>query len=554
MTAAKPEISNKKSFSAIWLIPVIALAMGAWMVAQAFLTEGPEIRIIFKTASGLAEGKTKVKFRNVEMGIVQEVILSDDLEHVIAIVKLKREAIPLLGDDTRFWLVSARIQAGNISGLDTLLSGAYIEISPGENRSKLKQYTALEQPPLTPLGAPGVRLVLNSKRSPSVGAGDPVLFKGYKVGRVESFEFDPEAKQIRYTIFIDAPYHSLVTSSVRFWDVSGVSVSAGAAGFQVTTGSVETILLGGVTFAPIPDLGPGELVEHDTEFKLFANYADILKVRHKHRAYFVGLFDQSIKGLSPGGRVEYRGIQVGKVERIMIEQLVKESVKDGGGTANSIPVLVSLEPARLGLPDTAENAQVMRSSIIKGVANGLRFTLASGSLLGGAQVVDVEYYDDAPPAKTGEYATYTTIPTITSGFKQIEIKVSTLLDKLHNLPVEDMMGSVSQSVLELNQTLAALRTLLEADSSRNITIEMEKTLVALRELLEKESTQEVTEELNKTLAAARYQLEGESTGSYQLVTTLKEVETAARSLREFLHLLEVKPEALIRGKSDTGGQ
>ncbi|MGI9294858.1 MAG: intermembrane transport protein PqiB, partial [Pseudomonadales bacterium] len=318
MTAAKPEVNQGKKLTAIWIIPLVAIVLGVWMVVYTFMTEGPEIEIRFNTAVGLEAGKTKVKFRNVEMGMVQEITLSDDMEGVIAVVKLEREAIPLLGEDTRFWVVTARVGGGGISGLDTLLSGAYIQISPGTSESKVRKFVALDQPPLTPTGAPGLRLVLLSERSASVGSGDPVLYNGFKVGRVESLDFDPETRQIRYVIFIDAPYHSLINSSVRFWDVSGITLNAGADGFQVSTGSLETILLGGITFGTAPDLGPGQAVEHNTEFRLFTSYDAILESPFENRTYYVVAFDQSLKGLSPGAPVEYRGIQVGKVERILV--------------------------------------------------------------------------------------------------------------------------------------------------------------------------------------------------------------------------------------------
>ena len=575
MTAAKPEVSKKKSFTAIWIIPVVALAMGAWMVAQSFLTEGPEIEIIFDTATGLEAGKTKIKFRNVEMGMVQEVTLSDDMKSIIAVVKLEREAIPLLGEDTRFWLVTARIGGGGISGLETLLSGAYIEISPGTSQSDVREFVALDQPPLTPTGALGLRLVLLSERSASVSSGDPVLYNGIKAGRVESLTFDLESQQIRYVIFIDAPYHSLVNSSVRFWDVSGITLSAGAAGLKLSTGSLETILLGGVTFGTAPSLGPGQPVEHNTEFRLFASYDAILDSPFEHRVYYVVAFHQSLRGLLPGAPVEYRGIQVGKVERILAKELFSKRLQTGPDIkGDPVPVLIYLEPGRVGVPDTADSLDLLRNIIKQGVDDGLRVSLTTSNLLSGAQVVSFQFYDDVPAAKEGEFEGYTTIPTITSGIGQLEHRISTLLDKVNSLPLEKTVGSVNLAVVELNRTLAALRNILEDDSTRSIPVEVEntlaalrsileadgshdlpaelsKTLAALRDILEADSTRAVAGELQNTLAAATFQLKGESTESYQLVTTLQEVEAAARALREFLDLLEVKPESLIRGKSNT---
>jgi paraquat-inducible protein B len=227
------------------------------------------------------------------------------------------------------------------------------------------------------------------------------------------------------------------------------------------------------------------------------------------------------------------------------------------------------------MPDTEGSLELLRNIITETVKNGMRASLTTASLLTGAQVVTIDFYDDVPAAELGEFEEYTTIPTVASGLGQLEHRISTLLDKLNSLPLDKTVSTVNLAVVELNRTLAALRnilevdslqtipvevegtlaavrSILEADSSRNLAGELDKTLVALRKILEKDSTLAIPDELKNALAAASFQLEGESPESYQLLTTLKEVEAAARALREFLDLLEVKPEALIRGKTNTG--
>jgi paraquat-inducible protein B len=575
MTAAQPDVTQSKKLTAIWIIPLVAVVLGIWMLVYTYMSEGPEIRISLALADGLEAGKTRVKFRNVEMGMVQRIILNDDMQGVTAIVKLEREAIPLLGEDTSFWIVTARIGGGSISGLDTLLSGAYIEISPASRPSKTRNFIALEQPPLTPVGAPGLRLILHSKQSASVKAGDPVLFNGFKVGRVESQTFDPEARQINYVIFIDAPYHSLIDSSVRFWDVSGITVDAGAEGVRLSTGSLETILLGGVAFGVTPEAEPGQPVDHNTEFQLFSSYAAILESAFEQRIYFVVEFKESLSGLFADAPVEYRGIEIGKVERILVKEMVQRTVQTGRqGKDNPIPVLIYLEPGRLGLPDTAASGDSLRDTVTQSVANGARVSLTTGNLLTGAKLISMEFYDDLGPADLGEFAGYTTLPTITTGFGRLEQKVGTLLDKFNGLPLDTTVSSINQVLKELNEsltalnvllegdntqaipgdlrnTLAALRSLLQSDSSVGLTARVDETLASLRKILEQDSTLALTGELQATLAAARLQLQGETKETYQLDLTLQEVESAARALREFLDLMEMNPEVLIRGKSNS---
>ncbi len=576
MNAAEPEVTKGKKFTAIWIIPITAVIIGAWMVGWTYLTEGPEIRVTFKTAKGLAEGKTVVKYRDVEMGQVQSVTLAEDLQSVTAVIKMRPEAEPMLREDSRFWIVTAQIGGGAITGLETILTGAYIELAPGTSDNRIRDFIALENPPLTPADAPGIRLVLLSDRRSSLTTGDPVLYHGFKVGRVESLSLDLDTRQFRNEIFIDAPYHALISSSTRFWDVSGISVSAGAEGLRIDTGSVESILLGGVTFGVPPNLGPGNPVDNNTEFRLFGTFDEILRSPYEYRDYYVVAFTQSIKGLLPGSPVEYRGIQIGEVEKIMMEELVNKSLREERGPQGvPIPVLIYIEPARFTLPDTQASVDLMAETFRTGVERGMRATLGKGSLLSGAQIVELEYYTDASPAEIGEFEGYPTIPTIATGLSELEHKISTLLDKANALPVDEIVGSLNLAVSELNRTLKAVRVVAEKDSLNNIPDEIEASLVALRSLLEAEDTtaipvevraslqalrdiledegiREIPEELNSALAAAKFQLQGESAEAYQLNRTLKEVESAARALREFLDTLEKKPESLLRGKSESG--
>ena len=485
MTTEQAEISQGRSFSGIWIIPLIALALGAYMVVHTWLTEGPEIEIAFKTASGLTQGKTKIKYRNVDMGLVEEVYLNDELDGVIAKVKLERQALSLLREDTRFWVVTARIGAGGISGLDTVLSGAYIQLAPGEGVKGKRKYVALEQPPLTPSGAPGLRLKLVADRASSVSTGDAVLFNSYKVGRVESMKFDPSDRKAHYTMFIDAPYHELVDSQSRFWDVSGISMSAGADGFKLQTGSMDTVLLGGVAFGLPTGVRKGDAVEQDTEFELYASFDEIQKNPYQHGQYYVVQFSQSIKGLTVGAPVEYRGITLGRVEKILLKESIEHNVKMGAaGKGADIPVLMYLEPGRLGLADQASSVDSMHQSILYGVENGMRASLETGSLLTGAKYISINYFEGAQDDSMGKFMEYATIPAIETGLGQIEQKLNAVLDKINALPLGDTVSGANSAIATLNQTLASLHTILESQSTQDLPEQLDKTLQDLRATLQ----------------------------------------------------------------------
>ncbi|MEP6357819.1 MAG: intermembrane transport protein PqiB [Halioglobus sp.] len=518
MTTAKPDIRKGKTFNPIWIIPLLALVLGAYMIVHTWMTKGPEITVAFDTAEGLTAGKTKVKYRNVDMGIVDEVVLTDDFKGVIAKIKLQPQTRALLREDTRFWLVTARIGIGNISGLDTLLSGAYLQLAPGQGEKGKRAFTALEMPPLTPLDAPGLRLQLYTDKAGSVSTGDSVIYKGYKVGRVESTRFDPDRRQVGYDIFIDAPYHEMIDSSVRFYNVSGISVKAGADGLQLSTGSMDTILLGGVTFGTPKGMPAGEPVQNNTEFKLYASKDLAESQPFKHRLSLVVRFADSLKGLKPGAPVEYRGITIGKVDRLMIREIVAENSKDGfEGKGEAIPVLIHVEPGRIELPDTAESVEAFRKSLSDSVGKGLRATLETGNLLTGAKYVYLDRFDGEPAAEIGSFAGYLTIPTVSGGIEQVLVKVNTLLDKFNVLPLDVTVENTNSAIEQLDRTLAGLRVILEEDSTKALPGELDATLKELRKTLDGFSPgSQMYQSLNNTLQ--------------QLNRTMGNVESLTRTL------------------------
>lgn len=483
MTTEKATISRSRKISGIWFIPLLALVLGISMVINTWMNEGPEIEIAFQTANGLEQGKTKVKYRDVDVGLVQDVRLNDNFDGVIATLKLNRQAAPLLREDTRFWVVTARVGVDNISGLDTLLSGAYIQMAPGEGKPGVRHFVALEQPPQTPAGAPGLRLRLTNDRASSVSAGDMVLFKGYKVGRVETMRFDPVDQLVHYDIFIDAPYHELVNSSVRFWDVSGVSLSADASGFKVATGSMDTILFGGVSFGIPEGAAAGVPVEQHNEFRLYSSYDEMLQNPFTHGTYYVVSFKQSVKGLLPGAPVEFRGIQIGKVVRIMLKESLDYYQQLGkAGEGIPFPVLIYIEPGRIELPDAESSIEQLRNSVKIGVGNGMRASMG-GNLITGAKYISIDFYPDAKPEALSTFLEYTMIPTVETGLAQLEQKVNSILDTIDALPLADTVGNANDAIESLNKNLESLQLILENQSTQQLPANLDKTLKELQEAI-----------------------------------------------------------------------
>ncbi len=455
MNDLKPDVKRGRNVSPIWIVPIVAVLLGIWMVGYNFYNQGTEVILSFSNADDLIAGKTKIKYLSVEVGQVEGVILNPEANGVLVKISLEKGYKTLLRKDTRFWVERVRIGAGGISGLSTILSGAYIKLAPGEGEEGARKYVGLESPPVTPVGAPGVRLVLETDNASSVSVGDPILFHGYTVGRVESMALDEFSQSVRYNAFVDAPYHKNVTSGTRFWDVSGLTLNASTEGFTFSSESIETILSGGVAFAVPAGFESGEPVEPDTVFNVFDSYKETLQKTYQHGAYYAVQFSQDISGLVPGAPVTYRGVHAGRVVKVMVRELVGQKVS---GIGEPIPVLLYLEPGLVQMGDTPEALERLTTAIRVGVSRGLRASLQTGNLLTGSQFVTVDYYPNEEDKTLGEFAGYPTIPTVPSGLIQMTRSAKSFLDTLNTLPLEKTMNSTNSAITSMDNLLKSRET------------------------------------------------------------------------------------------------
>ena len=254
-------VSQRKKLPAIWIVPLIALLLGIWMTLNNYLTRGPEITITFPTAEGIEAGKTKIKALSVDVGIVESVQLNKDLKSVKLIARIQHKAASLLRQDASFWVVRPRVGTSGVSGLSTLLSGAYIELAPGQGKEGKRNFQGLDGAPITPTTVPGLHLILLSDEASSVSIGDPVLHRGYRVGRVENTKFDAATQKLQASVFIESPYDGLVTNHTRFWNSSGITFQASASGITLQTSSIESLLIGGIAFDLPNGASPGDKVK-----------------------------------------------------------------------------------------------------------------------------------------------------------------------------------------------------------------------------------------------------------------------------------------------------
>ncbi len=400
--------TTRSGFSIVWLIPLVAALIGAWVAWQAYSDRGPTITIVFKTAEGLEAGKTKMKFKDVEVGQVSAIDLEEDLEHVLVTVEMNKDAGPYLTDKTRFWVVRARISAGSVTGLNTLLGGAYIGVDPVEEGESARHFIGLESAPIVTTDQPGLHFVLKAGRRGSLDVGAPIYYRQIKVGEVESYELSEDGETVDFTVFVYAPHHLHVTENTRFWNASGVDFSMTAEGIKVGTESMVSLLIGGIAFEVPENRRLGRPASRNSVFKLYDNHEAVLVREANITRRYLLYFDGSVRGLSKGASVEFKGIQLGRVIDVDIEF-------DAETEQFHIPVLIETEPERLAPLSFLQSEEESLAQLERLVERGLRAQLKMGNLLTGQLYVDLDFYPDAKQArieKSGQYPVMPTIPDI----------------------------------------------------------------------------------------------------------------------------------------------
>src|SRR5258708_35309807 len=242
--------------SAVWIIPILAALVALAIAIQRVWSEGPTITILFDAAPGIEAGKTFVKYKDVRIGQVTAVQLSEEPGKVEVTAKIARSAAPLLVEDAQFWVVRPRIGLSEISGLATLLSGNYIGFEAGTSNNERRRFTGLEVPRIVSANAPGREFLLKASDVRWSGAGAPVYYRRVPVGQVVAYDLAPDGKAVDVRLFINAPYDKYVSSETRFWDVSGLGISVDTRGVQIRSASPGALISGGVAFDTPADADP----------------------------------------------------------------------------------------------------------------------------------------------------------------------------------------------------------------------------------------------------------------------------------------------------------
>ncbi|MEX3975387.1 intermembrane transport protein PqiB [Paraburkholderia caribensis] len=495
---SSPELKPRKRWlpSLIWLVPLISALIGVALVAQSVAAKGPVVTVTFSNAEGMEAGKTKVKYKDVEIGSVQAVKLSSDLRRVIVSIQLSKDAEKFATQGTRFWVVRPRVGANGISGLGTLLSGAYIGVDIGRSTERQTAFPGLENPPIVTTGQPGHQYTLRGESLGSIDIGAPIFYHRIEVGQVVGYSLEPRGAGVIVNVFVNAPFDRYVGANTRWWHASGVDLRLDSNGLKLNTQSLATVVVGGLAFQSPAGQEAGQPAEDKAVFRLAADESDAMREPDGTPLNVVMRFNQSLRGLSVGAPVDLRGIALGQVNDIGIEYNDKQK-------SFSMKVSMALYPDRLSrrssealpAPDTPGGHELLQHLVME----GLRGQLRTGNLLTGQLYVALDMFPKAPRATVDVHGNPIELPTVPNTLDELQVQIADIARKLNQVPFDrigtNLNGALenanrlfgrmdSEVVPQARDTLAAAqKTFITADSTLRQTAPMQSDIQdAMQEL------------------------------------------------------------------------
>jgi paraquat-inducible protein B len=541
---------RRRRFNLIWLVPIVAAAISFYLAVEYLGDRGPLVTITFQTADGITAQQTELRHKAVPLGTVEDVHLSKDLKHAVVHIRMRAEGDAILTDRARFWVERPRLSAANISGLETLVSGAYIEVDPGApGGAPIHEFTGLEEPPGIRSDEPGSIFRLKAPRLGSIGPGSPVFYRDVSVGEVLSYDLGDGVSPVEMRLFVRSPFDKFVHQDTHFWNVSGISVNLGAAGVHVELQSFQALLSGGVAFKTHRGPQEGPQSKANTEFKLFDNEADADAAGYATHIPFVAYFDSSVAGLNRGSPVEVFGLQIGTVSDVKL-------VLNAAAGIMRARVAFDLQPERLFSLGEVPKEQAPEQVTASLVRQGMRAVLESSNFLTGQKDIALTYVPNAPAAELGHEGQALLIPSQSGGLDNITASISDIATKLDKIPFDtigrDLAGTLHsanetvsspdmrQAVHNLSTTLADIGQL-----ARHANAGLTPALARLPKL--SADLQEAAARANALLGEGGYGVNSDM--QRNIGRLLDQVNDAVRSIRLLADFLERHPEALIRGRT-----
>jgi len=518
---SKVVAGKRRRFSAIWLIPAVAAAAAIWIGITTIRSQGPKLTIVFRSAEGLEAGKTKVRYQGIDVGEISDLRISDDHLKVIATAKMSPKTESFLVKDTKFWVVRPQISGATITGLGTLISGAYVGVEIGQSKQREHTFVALDDAPLEIGGIHGRYFSLKSSQLGSLTKGTPVYFRRLQAGQVASYELDKDGKAVSVKIFVQSPYDEYVTADTRFWQASGLSVSLSASGMQIQTESLLSLLIGGVVFETPETDDPAPPARSDSVFALFKSREEAFRPAAINPQTYQLVFKESVRGLTVGAPVEFEGIPIGEVKDVQAQF-------DPKSLEFSVPVTIEVDPGRFGVRtlglSASEAALLDHKKVMDSmIARGARARLQTGSLVTGSKFIAFDFVPNAAPAILDWSQTPVRLPTVPGEVQSIEEKLASILNKLDQMQFKEISDDLRKTISNLDKVLVDVRGTLT-------------------------NTDQLLGSADKLVNQAGQLIEPNSVLVQGLDGTIQEMGGAAKALRILADYLERHPEALIRGK------
>ena len=557
---------RRAAISVVWVIPILAAVVALGIAVQRILSEGPTITIVFKVAEGIEAGKTVIKYKDVNIGRVSAVRLSDDYAKVEVTAKIDKSAAGLIVEDARFWVVEPRITLSGISGLGTLLSGNYIGFEVGKSKKKERKFTGLEVGPIITSGQLGHQFLLKAADLGSLGVGSPIYYRRLQAGQVIAYDLASDGKAVDLRIFVNAPYDRYVNPGTRFWNASGLDLSLGAGGVQVRTESLVALIAGGIAFDTPSFAASAAPAAANAAFTLHPDRTAAMKQPELIATRYVLYFRESLRGLSVGAPVTFFGLSAGEVTDVGLEldtttSNVRGRVEIVAHPDRLLARTSAGQPAAVGdLTRSAQERHALLQRLVE--RRGLRAQLRSGSLITGQLYVAFDYFPDAPKATLDLSRAMPVLPVVASTMTDLEAKLSGIVAKLDKLPYEAIGADVTKVLAGVSVTLqdaSKLVTRIDTDVAPELktTLEAARSALVTTDGLLKNEVNTTLEDLRRALATADGVLKNtdaallgkDAPGQQELRDALQEITRAARSLRTLTDYLERHPESLIWGKT-----
>jgi len=544
-------VRRSRLIALVWLVPIAALLVVVWVGIRTFADRGPTVTITFSSADGVEAGHTKIRHKDVDIGTVKQVVLTRDMSHVEVTAVLDREVADNATTRARFWVVRPRVSAAGITGLNTLVSGAYIEMDPGPPSSRgepADHFAGLEEPPVVDEeDVPGTRFTLHADDLASISQGSPLYFRGIKVGEALGYQLGKQAKQADIFIYVRAPYDKLVRPKSHFWNVSGVAISAGAGGIRASTRSLEALIVGGIGFDTADAAMAEDASPRDAEFHLYNSENEADQAPSGPTISYLAYFPGSVHGLSIGGAVELQGMRVGQVTDVHLDY-------DATTGTLRAPVTFAVDPTQLPLAKDkpAPSTDSINQAVERLVKQGLRARLGAANLLTGERLVELEFVPDAPQAAIDYSGPQPQIPTVASGdLGALTTSANQFMDKLANLPIAEIGTGLHDIVAHLDQATAGPELGRAVKS-------LDRSLANLDQIAQQankeigptlESLRRTADAADQTLQATQRLMGAGGDRSRDLPALIHELTDSARSIRALADYLDQHPEALLRGRS-----